>query len=223
MVSQTRRGNPTSPGKDLGYGIPRRSIQEGDSIPNVAIFLKRTALEFLQAIFNQRAPGSFKYDQEDQQSEIIISDVHAVDLKTVGKRPAIVAVRGPLTYAGTGLGGSSLEKRDTRTGKYTFNDYLTGSLAISCISREGMEAEQLADIVFNSFKWFQPVLRKYGYLSIKGMNIGAEALVESEGADDKTYIVPVYITAQVQDRWTLDTTAERKLQKIVITTLNETE
>jgi hypothetical protein len=214
MVSQ-KKGNPTSPGKDLVTGIPRRSIAEGDSLPNVAIFLKRTALEFLQAIFSQRAPASFQYDEDDEKSRIIIADVHAVDLKTVGSRPAIVAVRGPLTWSGTGLGGSSLEQRKIATGKYTLNDILTGSLAISCISREGVEAEQLGHLVFNSFKWFQPVLRKYGFLSIKSLNIGAEAIIESEGADDKSYIVPIYLTAQIQDRWTLDTVAERNLQKLV--------
>lgn len=214
MVS-LKKGNPTSPGKDTGYGIHRQSIADGELIPNAAIFFKRTALEFLQVIFSERAPESFQYDEDDEKSRIIIADVHAVDLKTVGSRPAIVAVRGPLTWAGTGLGGSSLEKRDVRTGKYTLNDILTGSVAISCISREGVEAEQLGHLVFNSFKWFQPVLRKYGFFSIKSLNIGAEALIESEGADDKSYIVPIYLTAQIQDRWTLDTVAEKKLQKIV--------
>lgn len=222
MVS-LKKGNPTSPGTDNGFGIRRQSIADGASIPNVAIFLKRTTLEFLQVIFSQRAPGSFHYDEEDEQTEIIIADVHAVDLNTVGVRPAIVAVRGPLTWTGTGLGGSSLEQRKVATGKYTFNDLLTGSLAISCISREGVEAEQMAHLVFNSLKWFQPALRKYGFLSIKSLNIGAEQLIESEGADDKTYIVPVYLTAQIQERWTLDTTAERNLQKIVTDLLTEME
>lgn len=210
-----KTGNPLAEGKDANFGIRRQSIQDERFIPNPAIFLKRTALEFLQVIFSQRAPESFHYDEDDEKTKIIISDVHAVDLKTVGSRPTIVAVRGPMSWTGTGLGGNSLEKREIATGKYTFNDILTGSVAISCISREGIEAEQIGDIVFNSFKWFQPVLRKYGFLSIKSLNIGAETLIETEGADDKTSLVPIFITAQIQDRWTLDTVAERKLQKIV--------
>lgn len=214
MVS-LKKGNPTAEGADANFGIRRQSIADGQFIPNPAIFLKRTALEFLQVIFSERAPESFHYDEDDEKSRIIIADVHAVDLQTVGSRPAIVAVRGPLTWTGTGLGGNSLEKRQISTGKYTFNDILTGSVAISCIAREGIEAEQIGDIVFNSFKWFQPILRQYGFLSIKSLNIGAETLIESEGADDKTYVVPIYLTAQIQERWTLDTVAERKLQKIV--------
>lgn len=200
-------------------GIHRRSIETGEKIPNVAIFLRRTALEFLQIIFSERAPGFLKYDPVDTQTEIQISDVHAVDLETVGLRPAIVGVRGPLSWQGQGLGGGAMESRNIQTGNQTFSDLLTGSVAFSCISREGIEAEQIAHVVFNSFKFFRPVLQKYGYFTIKSLSMGGEQLIESEGADDKTTIVPVYITAQIQDRWTLQSNVERTLRKIIIETM----
>lgn len=198
-------------------GIPRRSIATGEKIPNAAIFLKRTALEFLQILFGQRAPGSFHYDEDDTKTDIFISDLHAVDTKSVGVRPAIVAVRGPLSWQQMSLG--SIESRDIPTGRYTFNDLLTGSVALSCISREGIEAEQLGHLVFNSFKFFRPILQKYGYFSIKSLNIGGETLVEQEGADDRTTVVSVYVTALIQDRWMLDETSARKLKQIIISTL----
>lgn len=202
-------------------GIHRNTIATGDSIPNVAIFLKRTSLEFLQAIFAVRAPRHLRYAAEDTETEIQISDIHAVDLKTASLRPAIIAVRGPLGWQGLGLGGGAVEKRSMSTGKYTFNDLLTGSVAFSCISREGIEAEQIAHLVFNSFKFFRPTLQKYGFFTIKSLNIGAEALIEQEGSDDRTTIVPVFLTAQVQDRWTMEDTAARKLQQIVIKVLTK--
>jgi len=205
-----------SEGKDPGSGIRRSTIAGGDRIPNVAIFLKRTALEFLQIIFSQRAAGSLHYDQDDTKTEIEIADVHAVDLTAVGKRPAIIAVRGPLSWQGVGLGGGAVESRDMKTGSHRFNDLLTGSVALSCISREGIEAEQIAHLVFNSFKFFRPVLQKYGFFSIKSLNIGAESLVEQEGADDKTYVVPVYISALIQDRWILEDRAAKTLEGIIV-------
>lgn len=212
--------SPILDGRDVGdFGIPRKSIETGDKIPNVAVFLRRTALEFLQIIFSQRAPGSLHYDPDDTQTEIQISDVHAVALETVGLRPAIVAIRGPLTWQGMGLGGGAMETRSMTTGNQTFNDMLTGSVAFSCISREGIEAEQIGHIVFNSFKFFRPILQKYGYLTIKSLNIGAEQLVEQEGQDDRTTIVPVFVTAQIQDRWTLESNIERKLRKIIVETM----
>lgn len=103
-----------------------------------------------------------------------------------------------------------------RTGNRTFNDLLIGSVALSCLSREGVEAEQIAHLVFNSFKFFRPVLQKYGFFTIKSLSIGSEALIEQEGSDDRTYIVPIQITAMVQDRWTLEDTAARRLERVIL-------
>lgn len=198
-------------------GIRRRTIVTGDKIPNAAIFLKRTALEFLQILFGERAQGSFHYDSDDTKTEIFIADTHAVDTISTGVRPMIIAVRGPLSWQPVSIG--DVETREMTTGKTTFNGLLSGSLALSCISREGIEAEQLAHLVFNSFKFFRPVLQQYGFFSIKSLNIGEETLVEQEGADDKTYVVTVYVTATVQDRWTLEETAARQLKQIIIETM----
>lgn len=200
-------------------GMRRKTISTQERVPNVAIFLKRTSLEFLQIIFGARAKDHFHYDKDDSLTDIQISDIHAVNLTTVNRRPAVIATRGPLSWQGTGLGGNSLETRNMKTGDHTFNDMLIGSVSFSCMSREGVEAEQLAHIVFNSFKFFRPELQKYGFMTIKSMNIGAETLIEQEGSEDVTTIVPVYITAMIQDRWTLSDEAGRKLREIVTTGL----
>lgn len=198
----------------------RIDTQNTKELPNVAIFLKRTALESLQAIFSAREPGSLHYDSDDTNTEIFIGDQHTTNLDVVATKPAIIAVRGPVQWMmPIGLGGSSIEKIDIPTGKTTFNDLLTGSVAFSCVSREGIEAENIAHVVFNSFKYFRPVLQKYGYFSIKSLNIGSETLLEQEGSDDKLYVVPVYITALVQDRWTLTDETARKLRQIIIETI----
>ena len=209
-------------GKDTNK-IPRKSIEREERIPNAAIFLKRTALEFLQILFSTRGEGRFRYSKDDTHSEIQISDIHAVDLENVNQRPAIVAVRGPVSWMGQGLGGGAVEARNMQTGAHVFNDLLTGSIAFSCLSREGVEAEQVAHIVFNSFKFFRPVLSQYGFFSVKSLNIGGESLIEQEGSDDKTTIVPVYISAIIQDRWSLDNTTARKLRDIVVEHLTNIE
>jgi len=203
-------GNPDSPIS----GVHRRSITGGYNIPNAAIFLKRTALEFLQILFSERAPGSFHFDHDDTKTEIIISDLHAVDLKMAGMRPSIVAVRGPLSWQGPGLG--NVLNRDIPTGSYTFKELLTGSLALSCISREGIEAEQIAHLVFNSFKYFRPVLQKYGFFQIKSLSIGGESLVEIDGSSDMMVVVPITISAMIEDQWTLEETAVKQLRQIII-------
>jgi hypothetical protein len=204
-------------GEASNLGIRRNSIATNKRIPNIAIFLRRTTLEFLQIIFGSRAEGSLHYDPDDTKTEIQIADVHSIDLSAINVRPAIIASRGPLSWQPVGLG--DIEGREMRTGKYTLSGLLTGSVAFSCISREGIEAEQIGHLVFNSFKYFRPVLQKYGFFAIKSLNIGAETLVEQEGLDDKTTLVPVFVTAMIQDRWVLSDTAARKLESIVIETL----
>lgn len=199
-------------------GIQRTGIQDKKEIPNVAVFLKRTTLEFLQILFSTREPGHFHYNDDENKTEIQISDQHAVDLEAWHTRPAIIGVRGPLTWQGLGLGGNALESQERTTGKTTHSDLLTGSMAFSCISREGTEAENIAHLVFNSFKAFRPELAKFGFFTIKSLNIGSETLIVQDGSHDDLYVVPVYVTAQIQDRWTLNNEAAVRLRKIIFET-----
>lgn len=203
--------------EDPNAAIPRKSIVDGLRIPNAAVFLKRTALEFLQILFSTR--DDYCYDPDDTKTKIQITDVHALDLSSINVRPAIVAVRGPLSWQGLGLGNGALEGRNMRTGDYTFNDMLIGSLSLNVFSREGIEAEQIAHIVFNSFKAFKPVLRRYGYFTIKSMGLGGESLIEQSGSNDETYAVPINVTAMIQDRWVLSDSAARTLKRIIVETM----
>lgn len=202
-------------GKDTNPFLPKRSFA-GDRIPNSAIFLKRTALEFLQILFGARAPGSLHYDPDDTKTDIQIADVNAADLDAINHRPAIIAIRGPLSWQGLGLGNNAIEKVHMYEGGVTYNDLLTGTLSLACISREGIEAENIAHLVFNSFKFFSPTLRQQGFFTIKSLNIGAETLVEQEGSSDETYIIPIYVTAQIQERWSLSKDVARALEGIII-------
>jgi hypothetical protein len=205
-------------GSDATSSLPKSTFK-GDRIPNSAIFLKRTAIEFLQILFGTRARGAYHYDPDDTKTDIQISDINAADLTAINLRPAIIVARGPMNWQGLGLGNSGMESKNMQSGDTTYNDLLVGSLSISCMSREGIEAEQIAHLVFNSFKFFTPTLRKRGFFTIRSLNIGGESLVEQEGASDETYIVPIFVTAQVQERWTLSQDAARRLEDILVSSL----
>jgi hypothetical protein len=198
------------------FNALQRSSFDGKRIPNCAIFCKRVAIEFLQILFGTRAQGSYHYDSDDTKTEIQIADVYAADLTSINVRPCIIVQRGPLSWQGTGLGGSSIESINTQNRDTIYNDLLLGSLSISCMSREGIEAEQIAHLVFNSFKFFTPTLRKKGFFSIKSLNIGSEALIEQAGTSDETYIVPISISVIMQDRWLLTDEAGRRLEQILV-------
>lgn len=197
--------------------LEKQSIATGQRIPNTAIFLKRTALEFLQIIFSLRE--DYCYDPDDTITGIQISDSYAADLESVNVRPAIVVTRGPISYRNLGLGGSAVSFRNTKTGSYEYTDLLTGSLSFSVFSREGIEAEQIAHLVFSSFKFFRPDLQKYGFFSIENLNMGGASLIEQEGADDVTYVVPVSMTASVVDKAINEEIVGRTLKKVVTTVI----
>jgi len=203
--------------EDPNAAIPRKTIADGKKVPNVSIFLKRTCIEFLQILFSQRA--DYCYDSDDTQTKIQITDAHSLDLSSINIRPAIVVVRGPLEWRGLGLGQGAMEGRNMKTGDTWFNDLLVGSAAVSVFSREGIEAEQIAHIVFNSFKFFRPVLQRYGFFSIKSLSMGGESLIEQSGSNDETYVVPIHISAMIQDRWLLSDKAARTLNDIIIQSL----
>lgn len=194
-------------------GIEKQTIATRQRIPNTAIFLKRTALEFLQIIFSLR--DDYRYDPDDTITGIQITDSHAADLTSVNVRPAIIAARGPISYRNLGLGGGAVSFRNMKTGSHEYTDLITGSLSFNIFSREGIEAEQLAHLVFSSFKYFRPDLQKYGYFTIQNLSMGGASLIEQEGADDVTYVVPVSMTASVVDKAVNVEIVGRTLKKVV--------
>lgn len=198
----------------------KTSIADKKPIPDSAFFLKRTTLEFLQILFSNRKCGDLHYDEDESTTDIQIMDQHAVDLNSVGVRPAIVAQRGPLSWAQMGLGGNSFSSggRGVNGPESNYTDMLTGSMAFSCLSREGVEAEAIASLVFNAFMYYKPQLRQLGFTSIKSLNIGAESLISTEGTHDDLYSVPVYLTAQIQENWSVEKTDLQKLRKLIIET-----
>lgn len=206
-------------GQDIYKDHPRRSF-DGKRIPNSAIFFKRTAIEFLQILFSQRAMGSYHYDQDDTKTEIQISDYGAADLDAINTRPSIIVARGPISWQGLGLGTNAIETRDMTSGDMVMSDLLTGSLNVTCMSREDIEAENIAYLAFNSFKFFAPILRKQGYFTVKSLNMGPCSLVEQEGRNDRTWLVPISIIVHAQERMSLTDGAARHLKEVIVEGLN---
>lgn len=201
-------------------GVLTKTSFKDKRINNSVVFLKRTAIEFLQILFGTRAKGSLHYDSDDTKTDIQITDSYATALDAINLRPTIVVLRGPLSWQGLGLGNSSIESRDMGTGDRTYNDLLVGSVSINCLSKQGVEAEQIAHLVFNSFKFFGPALRQKGFFHIRSLNIGNEALIEQDGSSAETFLVQIGLTAMIQERWALESKAARRLEGIILSNLS---
>jgi hypothetical protein len=92
---------------------------------------------------------------------------------------------------------------------------LHASLAFNVFSREGIEAEDIANTVFMCFKFFRPVLQQMGYFTIKSLNMGAETLIKQNGSEDDTTMIPIFIQVMTQERVSLRDSAGRTLKNII--------
>ena len=113
---------------------------------------------FLRGLFKDQEPGNYKWDDDLQQSEIVITDHSPVNLDVVEKRPAIVTIRGAAQWANLGL-GQRLHV-DFQTGRETKQDLLSCNMTFACLSREGVEAQRLAWIIFSYLPLFKPMIQR---------------------------------------------------------------
>ncbi len=200
----------------------QESVRNRTETPNTVVFIKRCALEFLQALFSQRE--DFTYNSEDSKTNILICDQHAENIDNISDKPGIIAVRGPVSILSPqGLGGNGIESRNMMSGAIRKLDVLAGSIVLNCVARNANDAENIAHIVFNSFNVFSEVLRKKGFFSVKGLNIGNEQVVMTDGGEVDMYIVPVYVNATMEVAWSLEEGAKRHLESIIIEKIGGTK
>jgi hypothetical protein len=190
--------------------------------------IKNYALEVCQLLLKDpQNPMGMVWDPEEEKSRIRICDKHSFNLDHVGTNPAIVANRGPQAWAKTS-GFRQMQSVNMRTDARTYIDLIRGSVILSCFSRQGLEAEDLAGFLFESFQVFRDVLRKIarrgiivphhlGFFRIEASSMGEEALVKSDSRPDIS-VVPVAIQATVQRRYSVEPTNSRKLQNIEVRT-----
>lgn len=135
--------------------------------------VRKTALTFIQGLFEVQEPGSFRWDEHLQDTEIVVTDETPLRLDVCGKRPGISVVRGPVRWGQTSL--DEMQKTDLVTGSKQKTDLLPGTLSVNCCSRADLETEYLAWIVANHM-WLLRSLFMY-YTKIhefgRGISIGS--------------------------------------------------
>jgi len=189
--------------------------------------IKSYALEIAQLMFLENNPMGICWDPDQEKTQIMIVDKYAFNLDQVGSKPAIVANRGPLAWMRTS-GFRQLQSIDMRTDTRTHTDLIRGSVVLSCFSRQGVEAEDIAGYLFEGFQVLRDVLRKIarrgimvpnhlGFFKVEATNMGEEALVKSDSRPEMS-VVPIAIQAMVQRRYSVRPNNSKKLQDIVVRT-----
>lgn len=200
---------------------------ESVSYPWAHQVIKNYVLETAQLLFYDGNPLRKIWDPVQEKTQITIVDKYSFNLDQVSSTPTIVANRGPIRWVNTS-GFRQLQSIDMRTDRRTYIDLVQGGAVLSCFSRQGLEAENLAAYMFESFRALRDVLRKIarrgimvpnhlGFFKVEATTMGEEALIKSDSRPEIS-VVPVSISAMVTRRFSVEPLKGRKLQNVAVRT-----
>jgi hypothetical protein len=162
--------------------------------------VKNRLLEFLRFIFSNSE--RFKYNDDELASKISISDVFPKK-EDYEKRPALVVRRENLMTTNRGIGHFKGWTYSKNFGS-RFTDLFQSQCVIECYSREGLEAEKLANIVFMSLLYFRRKLREVGRIhDVLVANIGPE-IPQKISSEITLAMVPVQLSFSFTEAWTTE-------------------
>jgi hypothetical protein len=199
------------------------SLHDGvTTLPSAHKVVKNFLLEFCQLIFDGKN-FPLAWDEDQAKTQINIVDKYSFNLDQVTQNPSIVASRGPLAWANQG-GIGRRQHVDFKTGTVTYTDLVRGAVTLSCFSKNGLEAEDMAGFVFESLQSFRHVLRnltsegsigvKPGLFKVEAATMGEEALVKSNARPNLS-VVPVAVAAIAQRRWSVAVHDARELKNVI--------
>ena len=170
----------------------------GGAIGNYSLQVKYIFLAFLQGFFADHPRYTWVLGNP-ALSDILILDKYSYNIKTAGKKPAIILSRGPMRWLNTSIG--QRDTVDIISGAESYNDLLEGSISLNCISKEGMEAEELASIVFNIITAYKNKLCGAGLHKIGHISISEEQAIKIDAEPNVSAItVSVQYTKQATVR-----------------------
>lgn len=176
-------------------------------------FVSNLTLYFLQSIFSQRETGNYKFDSDENKTEITICTEYS-DLSNESTMPAIVYVRGPLSN-GPSTMSNSLSSLSLNTNKSYHMNLLNISSTLIVIHRNVSECEQLASELFILIKAFQIELKKLGLSEVIPQSIGETQSIHPD-ANPGLYLIPISISYTLSDSWNLEPAAISRLRNVLI-------
>ncbi len=158
---------------------------------NINLWIKHTFLSFAQGYFS--LDSNYTWSNDPRTTKLIIADKFAVDLGVIEKRPAIILSRGSFGWADIirgqdGVNAALSSKRvetlapaptADRWIDFIFTDFIRGSVTFNVLSKNGIEAEEIATRLFVALSGYKIELQNYGKHSVKGLTMGDERIVKT--------------------------------------------
>lgn len=157
-------------------------------------------IEFLRQFFSQQTQKDYQYDDNNEYTKIFIREKNAIKLESADDRPIIAIARGPMRSANAFI--ADLWSIDSTTGMETCADIINTTITAHCISPKGLEAEEIAALVFGSVKYNRTFILSYGFLRLDPPNIGEEQIILLSNSDYELVNVPITFDVQYAITWT---------------------
>ena len=168
-------------------------------------YFTRVFLLFLQGLFQQFPPGSYKWSFDEKTTDIVITDQVPIPRTRVEQKPQIVTMRGPARFANLTL--DQMRSVNLRTGEKVRTDLVSCTMTINCIAKGGIEAQRIAWIVSTNVRNFKETLQRYGMHKVGDeVEVGPESPPGSffQESDPEWVLVSVYCPFHFQ--WTASVT-----------------
>lgn len=182
-------------------------IPETGSTPEIPVNFRYTPMEqlrttfvcFLQGLFHYAPNGCYHWEEDENDTEIIIQDEGTVKEEVISKRPVITIVRGPMQFSTLGL--DDMERYDADIDRKVKSVIVSGTMTINCCSRVSLESEKIAWISMEHIWLLRQELIGSNLLFDTGRapQLGSPSPAGSIVADDKGdeyFVTPIMMPVQ---------------------------
>lgn len=192
----------------------------------------RLFARFLQLSFGTFEKGAYHWSQDEQATDITITDQSTVSKEVVQQRPAIVLMRGPASFGNIAMdqfaGPGPLPKDPTQdmahpnvdwdTGTVRYTDLVASTMTYHCLSKEGLEAQRIAWIAMMATRRLKRSLMNAGLHRVgEEIQVGSESSpgsIVSPEADNEITLVSVTVPFYFQDFWSVGPEDKKLLKHI---------
>lgn len=187
----------------------------------------RLFVRFLQLVFATFDKGKYHWEEDQELTEITISDQATMGHEAIEQRPAILVARGPASYGNVALdqfAGPTLSAKNGLTPNYDpvsaarrHTDLVSTSVSFNCLSSEGVEAQRIAHICAMATRRLKRSLMRAGLHRVgEEIQIGPESAPGAIVSDDPTEIIMVSVSVPYffQDFWTVEPADKVLLKKL---------
>ena len=188
-------------------------------------FYTNVFIRFLQVLFEDMQPGSYKWSPDENASEIMITDQSPIAREAVEKVPHIVVMRGPVVQGNITL--NNFSGYDYTSGRKSFTDLISATMTFNCLSRVGREAQRLASTTRMMVQRLKLDLQRGGKIFHVGpISMGAESspgsLVSSGSSDSGIIVVQTTVPFYYQDFWSVEPADKLLLKEIDVRVTSQT-